>query len=65
MPDEPNSDPLDLEAVDREIRLERLRREIGEIAGEELITGKLAEVEPPVEEAFLESVLAVEEHGFV
>lgn len=58
-------DPLGLEGVDREIRIEKLRREIDEVAGGEMIRGKIADGDPKIEEAFLENVLALETHGFV
>jgi hypothetical protein len=65
MPDEPNPDPLNLDSVDREIRIDKLRRQIDEVAGEESFSGKVADCDPKLEEAFLEQVLAVENHGFV
>jgi len=61
----PDDDPLGLEPVDREIRLEKLRYEIQEAAGTKTINGKMANCDPEVEEAFLEHVLALETHGFV
>lgn len=64
MPDDSHSDPLNLDAVDRDIRIEKLRREIEDVTGTEMIAGKVHEVDPKLEEAFLENVLAVEEHGF-
>ena len=64
-PEPPDDDPLGLEGVDREIRIEKLRREIDEVAGGEMISGKVADCDPKVEEAFLENVLALETHGFV
>ena len=63
-PDPPADDPLGLEGVDREIRVEKLRREIEEAAGGEMFSGKTADCDPGVEEAFLENVLALESHGF-
>ncbi len=65
MPDETNPDPLNLDAVDREIRIDKLRRQIDEVAGGETFSGKVADCDPKLEEAFLEQVLAVESHGFV
>lgn len=66
MPDhEPADDPLGLQPVDREIRSEKLRREIQEVAGTEMFSGKVTDCNPEVEEAFLEQVLALETHGFV
>lgn len=64
-PEPPADDPLGLEGVDREIHIEKLRREIDEIAGGEMVSGKIADCDPKVEEAFLENVLALETHGFV
>src|SRR5689334_15207532 len=62
---ESENDPLGLEGVDREIRIEKLRREIEEVAGGEMICGKSADCDPEIEEAFLEHVLALETHGLV
>lgn len=59
------SDPLGVESVDREIRIEKLRREIDEASGGEVFSGKVAGCDPKIEEAFLENVLALETHGFV
>lgn len=66
-PCEPSdNDPLGLEGVDREIRIEKLRREIDAVAGGgEMFSGKTADCDPKTEEAFLENVLALETHGFV
>lgn len=67
MPDStepPADDPLGLEGIDREIRIEKLRCEIDEVAGGEMFRGKAADCDPKLEEAFLESILAVETHGF-
>src|SRR5688572_369307 len=64
-PASPDDDPLGLESVDREIHIEKLRREIDEVTGGEMISGKIADCDPKVEEAFLENVLALETHGFV
>jgi hypothetical protein len=63
-PEPPDNDPLGLEGVDREIRIEKLRREIDEVAGGEMFSGKVAECGSKTEEAFLENVLALETHGF-
>jgi hypothetical protein len=65
LPEPSADDPLGLEGVDREIRIEKLRREIDEIAGGEMISGKIADCDPKAEEAFLENVLALESHGYV
>ena len=64
-PNPPDDDPLGLEGVDREIRIEKLRREIEEVAGGEMFGGKVADCDPKIEEAFLEHVLALETNGFV
>ncbi len=64
-PDPIPDDPLGLERAEREIRIEKLRREIKEVTGEEFASGKSAECTPELEEAFLENVLALEEQGFV
>ena len=57
-------DPLNLESVDREIRIEKLKGEINEAAGGEVMFGGNSELDPKLEESFLESVKAVEEHGW-
>lgn len=64
-PEPSGNDPLGLEGVDREISIEKLRREIDEVAGGKMFSGKVADCDPKVEEAFLENVLALESHGFV
>jgi hypothetical protein len=65
-PPEPSADdPLGLEGADREIRIEKLRREIDEVAGGEMFSGRISDGDPNIEEAFLENVLALETHGFV
>lgn len=63
-PEPPGDDPLNLEGVNREIRIEKLRHEIEEVAGGDMFGGKSAECDPETEEAFLEQVLALEGHGF-
>lgn len=64
-PETPDDDPLGLKGVDREIRIGKLRREIDEVAGGEVFSGKVADCDPKIEEAFLENVLELETHGFV
>ena len=49
-----------LEDVDREIRIERMKQELNEISGGEMIYGSLSPIPPAMEEAFLEQVLAYE-----
>jgi len=55
-----DSDPLNLDGVDLEIRLEKLRREIKELGGSEVVMGTSPDCDPQLEEAFLEHVLAFE-----
>jgi hypothetical protein len=65
-PDSPREDdPLGLDKVEREIRIEKLRREIDDIAGGQVVSGKSPDCDPELEEAFLQNVLDVENHGFV
>ena len=61
----PPEDPLGLEGVEQEIRIEKLRQDIQKVTGEEVFTGKANECDPELEETFLEHVLALETHGFV
>jgi hypothetical protein len=51
--------------VDREIHIEKLRREIADVTGGEMVNGRMGDCDSKVEEAFLEHVLALETHGFV
>ena len=39
-------------------------KQIEEVAGEEVFSGKTADCAPELEETFLENVLALETHGF-
>src|SRR5205085_2416350 len=64
-PDLPEDDPLGLDRVEREIHIEKLRRDINAVAGGEVFSCKADECDPKVEEAFLENILALETHGFV
>jgi hypothetical protein len=64
MSHDPDADPLNLEVVDREIRIEKQRREIDDTAGGESFSGQRGDLDPKTEEAFLEQVLALETHGF-
>jgi hypothetical protein len=64
-PELSENDPLGLERVQREIRIEKLRQDIQEVTGNEALTGKSQDCEPELEEAFLEQVLELEKHGFV
>src|SRR4051794_38587998 len=61
----PPDDPLDLKKVDQEIRIEKLKEQIKEVAGEEFVSSKADDCEPELEEAFLENVLALESSGWV
>lgn len=63
-PEPPDNDPLNLENVDREIRIEKLRSEIDETVGGQMFSGKSADCGPEIEEAFLEQALELETHGF-
>lgn len=64
-PDLPPEDPLGLNAAEREIHIEKLKREIQEVAGEAVWSGKTADCDPELEEVFLENVLALEAHGYL
>ena len=56
MPHEPDlpDDRLGLEHVDREIRIEKLKQEIKDVAGDEMLSHKSEDCPPELEEAFLE-----------
>jgi hypothetical protein len=56
--------PDDEPDVDREIRIEKMKRELDEIAGGEMISCGLGAVSPKLEEAFLEQALAYERAEF-
>jgi hypothetical protein len=55
-PDWPDDEP----DIDREIRIEKMKRELDEIAGGEMFSGSFGPVSPEIEETFLEQVLAYE-----
>src|SRR5262245_53706469 len=55
-----DQDPLNLDDVDREIRLEKLRREIKDLAGGDVMLGSSPDCDPELEEMFLQHVLAFE-----
>jgi hypothetical protein len=59
------NDPLGLEEVDRQIRIEKLRQEIGEVTGGEMTEGHVGNADSRTTEAFLDHVLALETHGSV
>jgi hypothetical protein len=46
--------------ADREIRIEKMRRELDELAGGSMISGELGDVPPTIEEAFLARACAFE-----
>ena len=54
------NDPLDLEGIDRQIRIKRLQEEIKKVAGEEALFGQSPDCPPEVVERFLEQVLEIE-----
>jgi hypothetical protein len=60
----PPDRPDDEADVDREIRIEKMKRELDEIAGGKMLSGSLGPVSPEIEEAFLEQVLAYERAEF-
>jgi hypothetical protein len=55
-PDWPHDEP----DVDREIHIEKMKRELDEIAGGKMISGSFGPVPSALEETFLEQVLAYE-----
>jgi hypothetical protein len=56
--------PDDEANVDREIRIEKMKRDLEEIAGGNMFSGSLGPVPLAMEEAFLEQVLAYEQAEF-
>ncbi len=46
--------PSDEANIDREIRIERMKRELEELSGGSIVTGSFEEVSPELEEIFLE-----------
>jgi hypothetical protein len=56
--------PDDEADVDRETRIEKMKRELDEIAGGKMISGNLGPVSPKIEAAFLEQALAYERAEF-
>jgi hypothetical protein len=57
----PPDRPDDEADVDRKIRIERMKRELDEIAGGKMLSGSFGPVSPEIEETFLEQVLAYEQ----
>jgi hypothetical protein len=53
-------DPIGLDEAEHDIRIEKLKKQIEEVAGEEITTSKTADCAPELEEAFLQNVLALE-----
>jgi hypothetical protein len=53
-------DPLNSHSVDRETRINELKRQLRQIAGGEVTFGHMPDVDPALEEAFLEHVLEFE-----
>ena len=49
-----DSGPENCEDIDREIRIERMKRELEELSGGSMISGSFGEVSPELEEVFLE-----------
>jgi hypothetical protein len=47
--------------VDREIRLEKMKRELEELSSESIISGSFGDVSPELEEIFLERVCEFEQ----
>src|ERR1700757_5216503 len=52
--------PEDKADVDREIRIERMKRELEELSGSSFVSGSFGEASPELEEIFLERVCAFE-----
>src|SRR5436309_15168148 len=59
-PDWPDDEP----DVDREIHIEKMKRELDEIAGDKMMSGSFGPVPSELEEMFLEQVLAYERAEF-
>ena len=57
-------DPLVLNKVECDIQIEKLKKQIEEVAGGEIFNSKTADCPPELQEAFLQNVLALETHGF-
>ena len=55
-----DNDPLNLQDIDRQIRINRLREELNKLAGHEVCIGQADQCPPEILEQFLESVLAFE-----
>lgn len=55
-----DGEPLDLDRVDQEIRINNLRNQIEDITGEELVMHKTDDLPPETEEEFLRHMLIIE-----
>jgi hypothetical protein len=60
----PEFNSLNLEHVDQEIRIEKLKREIEQVTGSPFVGGTAPDCDPAIHEAFLMNVLALETHGY-
>jgi hypothetical protein len=60
----PNSNYSNLDHVDQEIRIEKLKREIEAVTGSPFVGGTVPDCDPGLHEAFLEHVLALETQGY-
>ncbi|MEZ0276305.1 MAG: hypothetical protein ACAH88_15455 [Roseimicrobium sp.] len=56
-----DDEPLDLDRVDQEIRINNLRNQIEDVTGEELVMNKASDLPPDLEEEFLKHMLIIEE----
>ena len=56
--------PDDESDIDREIRIEKMRRELENLAGGSMISGGVGEVRPDLEEAFLARALEIEKASY-
>jgi hypothetical protein len=55
-----DDEPLDLDRVDQEIRINNLRNQLEDIAGGELVMGKASDLPLDLEEEFLKHMLIIE-----
>ena len=61
MPSPSDDEPLDLDRVDQEIRINNLRNQIEDLTGEEFVMNKASDLPPDLEEEFLAHMLVIEE----
>ncbi|MGE5213295.1 MAG: hypothetical protein ACM3NN_06330 [Nitrospirota bacterium] len=59
-----NCSPGDKRDVDHEIRIEKMKRELQQLSGEQFVSGGFGEVPPELEEIFLERVSEFEKAEF-